>query len=343
MTEFGASATLTVEVDKRSVSKAKDYVEEEFGTVSVGASRTFGRSARTDGGRGPTAVGMNSSSDILEEQLDVQEDILDELEQGVGGGGGGLGGIGAGGLAAGASALSTVGLPALAAAAPIGLQELNKQLFPDIGKDVVSNMRSTDITDVFDQPGRTMATAFANMVDAGGMGQSMGVALIQEIRGTSLGKEFADGMDRGTQFWADIGSDIAGGFESSAPFGDGSSKDGVNEDVTLTDNSTKLRNRARSDPLTDPLDTGPTVTTYRDSNQLRNMARTGTLPTRQNPTSTELNNAVQAEQRQQQQTTQQPVVDISLDLSSLREVERELDRTKQEVQRLRNGITRGGR
>jgi len=91
-TEFGVGATLAVEVDQRSLADAKQTIEDDIGDVAVGVDGGAG-GALTDGGMsGAAAIDDVGMIEELGDQTDLLEDILDELDGGVGTGGGGGGG-----------------------------------------------------------------------------------------------------------------------------------------------------------------------------------------------------------------------------------------------------------
>lgn len=109
MAEFGAAATLEVEVDRQSLADAKSEIEGEIGTVTASASSSGGGQTITDGGGLAAAAAVDDLVDIGSEQVDILEDILDEVEDGGGVGGGSGGG---GGLFGGAGDFLTGGLAA---------------------------------------------------------------------------------------------------------------------------------------------------------------------------------------------------------------------------------------
>ncbi|MFW5896258.1 MAG: hypothetical protein ACOCUA_02625 [archaeon] len=93
-TEFGAAASLSVEVDQRSLTKVRGEIEDEIGDVSVGIEGS--RSAIADGGSAAGAIDGAGMIAELGDQTDILEDIRDELEAGAVGGGAGGGGGGGG-------------------------------------------------------------------------------------------------------------------------------------------------------------------------------------------------------------------------------------------------------
>ena len=122
MADFSTGAELVLEVDERSLSKAKSQIESELGNVSVGVN------ASTGGGGGSQLDAMLSATEGQRDNLAIQTDLAEErneilfainetLEDGggmAGGGGGGTTILGGGGaakglLSSGAGALSALG------------------------------------------------------------------------------------------------------------------------------------------------------------------------------------------------------------------------------------------
>lgn len=83
-TEFGAAATLSVEVDPRSLANARAEVEEELGGVTVGVGASGGPAAIADGSGGGMAA-LEGVGGELADQTDILEDIYDEIEGGIAG------------------------------------------------------------------------------------------------------------------------------------------------------------------------------------------------------------------------------------------------------------------
>ena len=124
MSEFETSATITAELDQRSLRDARDELESELTadpiTVSAGGSR-----ARTDGGRNPARALMDvrdsvsslatladDRNTLLGDLVDATESQAFEAAQGSGGGGG-LPLLGGGGGGEGGSFLESFGLAQL--------------------------------------------------------------------------------------------------------------------------------------------------------------------------------------------------------------------------------------
>ncbi|WP_284009509.1 hypothetical protein [Haloarcula pelagica] len=336
MTEFGASATLTVTVDQSSLASARDEVEEALGEVTVGAAQTVGQRPRTDGGVA-AAGGTAAAEDTLDEQLAVLEDILDELEQGAAGGGGGgttgfIGGLG-GGAALGTA--GTAGLGVLAATTGAGLNLASilgiEQLQQNTANNSAQDTGLEGLQNTLRQSGIFGATNPAQLganigLEAGkALKKRFGAATIGGILGREASKQIKEAIKSAETF-----TDPAG---ERPP--------GPNE----------LRNRSRSDPLTDPLDTGSDVTTNRGPNELRNRQRTGTLPTGGPPGPNELRNRQQTGELVDEQEeppspndlrNQTQTGDINIEVDQSKDVQRQLDEVKREVDKIKRDFQRGG-
>ncbi|MFW6435295.1 MAG: hypothetical protein ACOCY1_02840 [Halovenus sp.] len=91
--EFGAGATLTVEVDPRSLAKARAEIEDEIGDVMVDVEGGAGGALADGGVGGAAAFDSTAMVDELGNQTDILENIYDELDGGIAvGGGSGQGG-----------------------------------------------------------------------------------------------------------------------------------------------------------------------------------------------------------------------------------------------------------
>lgn len=111
MTDFETSGSVRIEIDRASLREARDEVEAEIGSVSVGVDSA---GARTDGGgrlgrrQRQMFRASETQADELQAQTGLLEDVVELLDDGSGGGlGGGGGGDGSlvpegltGGLAA---------------------------------------------------------------------------------------------------------------------------------------------------------------------------------------------------------------------------------------------------
>lgn len=106
MSEFGAAATLSLEIPERELRQARDEIEA-LGDVEVGLSTSGGGAGAQprDPNTGQFVSPMGpeqferTNLDLLEDQLAALEQIQEDLEKGgvTGGGGGGGGGSGGGG------------------------------------------------------------------------------------------------------------------------------------------------------------------------------------------------------------------------------------------------------
>jgi len=128
MTDFETGAELSITIPERELRQARRDIQDGIGSVNVSIEN--GRAARPDGGVSSAGLAGGAAVDELGDQTQLLEDILDELDGGVGGGGGGGGGgglLGGGsGILAGLglkSALGSVGggggLTGLAASNPV--------------------------------------------------------------------------------------------------------------------------------------------------------------------------------------------------------------------------------
>lgn len=185
MSEFATTASLEIAVEQSSLSSARSTIEAEFEDISVGVSPDSSGVTADSLSQEPAAAatdGGQSVTDLLAEQLEVLEDIESGLDSGVGGardrsavlplvGAGALGGLIAGGAAGGALTPGLFGRGgAFEEGEAIGgsMQPISEIAF-DIGRELdlpdLSEVTFDDLTDGADRLHDWSANRFGETVD----------------------------------------------------------------------------------------------------------------------------------------------------------------------------------
>lgn len=209
MAEFGVAATMEVDVDSQSLSAARAEIEQELGGVTVSPEMDQSPGGATSGSALPMTDGGASVGEQLAEQTELLEDIEEQIGGQGGGGGGGM--LLAGGAGALAPLAAAIGGAAAGGALQFGAEELASELSPAL-EEVITGRREdmTQSTDASDpsqfatDTGERIAANFMRAIDPVGIGEAIG-------RGTVTRLKTFDG----SQIGADIAAEIEGIDENS--------------------------------------------------------------------------------------------------------------------------------
>jgi hypothetical protein len=377
MSEFGAAATLSIVVPDSEVQAARAKLESGLEETQINLDTSGADFGSRGGGTPSLADGGTAMSSMMAAQTELLEDIEDHLASGIdsgGGGGIGAGSAGALGLAVrGGSlgSLGTIGSAVGAAALPFAAQGAAATAIPGSAESLGNRYSALMDGNI----GEKIAANFANVFDPLGIGQTIargaGEAIASGDIGSSIGGAFQTAVDP-LGFGQDIGSqalgeltrwdpalpdpeldipsppawitsllDFVGGAASTADGGSGtagSNNTGGHESQIPTGKN------AQTGSAEGPLDTPPGGIRLEKNGGMRGF-RTQESAREQLTRRDQGGN--RARKRSGQNTNVTVDQDVSIAPSSLKELEREMDRFKEDVIRevekeLINNITSGG-